>query len=85
MNLSHFVSALLNLNVKVPAQVLHFKESFIDQRLTLPRVNVSSNHKVDHLEEHLPHRHRNVIPRLLLKHISKGMCFNVHLNLIFLN
>ena len=60
--------------------MLHLEEALIDERLTLPSMNVLPDKSIGNEFKHFSSRDGDVIPALLLKGVSQRMLLYVALN-----
>ena len=58
------------------------EESFIDERLPLPSVDILPNQGIADQFKHLANRNRNVVPSLVLDNLGEWVSFNVFTHLV---
>ena len=77
----HLVLGLLNTVIKSWCQMLHLKESLIDERLSLPSMDVLSNESIWYQIKQFPHRQRDIVPRLSGQGFRHRMYFDIFVDL----
>ena len=61
--------------------MLHFEEALIDQRFSLPDVNILPDERIGNQFKHFTSRNGNIVPGLRFHMFSQGVTLDVVINL----